>query len=149
MAQFKLDRFTYKYRKNWEAGISYALDDIITVNGNVYYCTSAHTSNADFYFDYLYTFTYPAPYSASDNINAAFDFSAEAGGSNTTVDGTGIQFTVTRTGDKYSVSLVDGGRNYVTKEKFTIPGDQLGGVRVTNDAVVEISTVDNETQNNL
>ena len=61
MAQFKLDRFTYKYRKNWEAGISYALDDIITVNGNVYYCTSAHTSNADFYFDYLYTFTYPAP----------------------------------------------------------------------------------------
>ena len=149
MAQFKLDRFTYKYRKDWEAGISYALDDIITVNGNVYYCTRAHTSNADFYFDYLYTFTYPAPYSASDSINAAFDFSADAGGSNTTVDGTGIQFTVTRTGDKYSVTLTDGGRNYVTKERFTIPGDQLGGVRVTNDAIVEISTVDNETQDNL
>ena len=149
MAQFKLDRFTYKYRNNWTSGVAYALDDIVTVNGNVYYCTRAHTSNEDFYFDFLYDFTYPAPYSASDNINAAFDFSAVAGGENTTVDGTGIQFQILRSGDKYSVTLTDGGRNYVSKEYFKVPGDQLGGVRGVNDAIVTVATVDNVTQNNL
>ena len=80
MAQFKLDRFTYRYRGDWTSGVAYALDDIITVNGNVYFCTKAHTSNEDFYYDFLYNFTYPAPYSASDNVGAAFDFRTEVGG---------------------------------------------------------------------
>ena len=144
MAQFKLERFTYKYRGDWATNTAYALDDIITVDGNVYFCTKAHTSAAEYYTDFLYDFTYPAPYSASDNINDEFEYS-----SNTTVDGTGIAFTVTRSGKNYTVSLTSGGRNYVTKEQFVIPGTQLGGATPDNDATVVIDTVDNETQDNL
>jgi len=145
MAQFKLDRFTYSYAGDWAESTAYKLDDIVTVDGNVYFCTKAHTSNADFYFDFLYDFTYPAPYSASDNINDAFDFSAEVGGQNNTVDGTGLDFTVTRSGKQYTVAIKTngGGRNYVQAETLVVPGDQLGGVRGTNDATVTIATVDN------
>jgi len=143
MAQFKLDRFTYKYRGDWAPDVAYALDDIVTVNGNVYFCTAAHTSQDDFYGDFLYDFTYPEPYSAPNGVDDEFNLSANAGGQNTTVDGTGIDFTVTRSGKKYSVTLVAGGRNYVAKEYFVIPGDQVGGVRGVNDATVTVATVDN------
>jgi len=143
MAQFKLERFTYSYAGDWQPSKAYKLDDIVTVNGNVYFCNKAHTSQGDFYLDFLYDFTYPAPYTAANNIDAEFNFDALVGGEKTTVDGTGIDFTVTRSGKRYSVTLVAGGRNYVTKEYFKIPGDQLGGVRGVNDAVVTIDTIDN------
>jgi len=143
MAQFKLERFTYSYAGDWEPNKAYKLDDIVTVNGNVYFCNKAHTSQTDFYLDFLYEFTYPAPYTAANDIDAEFDFSIDVGGENTTVDGSGLDFTVTRSGNRYSVAIVEGGRNYVTKEYFRIPGDQLGGVRGTNDAIVTIDTIDN------
>tara|TARA_A100001015_G_scaffold309259_1_gene408373 strand:- start:39 stop:6605 length:6567 start_codon:yes stop_codon:yes gene_type:complete len=149
MAQFKLDRFTYRYRGDWTSGVAYALDDIITVNGNVYFCTKAHTSNQDFYYDFLYNFTYPAPYSASDNVGAAFDFRTEVGGAQTTVDGTGALFTIYRAGRNYTVTLTTGGRNFINGDIFTVPGDQLGGDRGTNDATVTVSTVDNEEVDGL
>src|SRR6056300_842838 len=112
MAQFKLERFTYSYAGDWQPSKAYKLDDIVTVNGNVYFCNKAHTSQGDFYLDFLYDFTYPSPYTAANNIDAEFNFDALVGGEKTTVDGTGIDFTVTRSGKRYSVTLVAGGRNY-------------------------------------
>ena len=149
MAQFKLDRFTYSYAGDWAKATPYKLDDIITINGNVYFCTKSHTSQSDFYLDFLYDFTYPAPYSASDNVNDSFNFNVDVGGENNTVDGTGIDFTVTRSGNQYTVTLVTGGRNYVQAETFLIPGDQLGGIRGTHDATVTIATVDNAEIDNV
>ena len=48
MAEFKLDRFKYRWRGNWSASTDYRRDDIVRVNGKSYVCLIAHTSSALF-----------------------------------------------------------------------------------------------------
>ncbi len=48
MAEFKLNRFRYKWRGNWTASIAYNRDDVVLRTGNLYYCTGQHTSTSTF-----------------------------------------------------------------------------------------------------
>jgi hypothetical protein len=48
MAEFKLDRFKYRWRGDWSIGEDYKRDDIVRVNGKSYVCLIAHTSSAAF-----------------------------------------------------------------------------------------------------
>ena len=48
MAEFKLDRFKYRWRNNWASGVEYLRDDIVRLNGKSWVCLIAHTSNTDF-----------------------------------------------------------------------------------------------------
>ena len=48
MAEFKLDRFKYRWRGNWAASTDYKRDDIVRINGKSYVCRAAHTSSPAF-----------------------------------------------------------------------------------------------------
>ena len=48
MAEFKLDRFKYRWRGDWETDVSYRRDDIVRVNGKSYVCLIGHVSSAVF-----------------------------------------------------------------------------------------------------
>jgi hypothetical protein len=48
MAEFKLDRFKYNWRGDWEAATDYKRDDIVRVNGKSYVCIITHTSDSIF-----------------------------------------------------------------------------------------------------
>lgn len=48
MAEFKINRFRYNWRGNWQASTNYNRDDVVIRTGNVYYCISQHTSTATF-----------------------------------------------------------------------------------------------------
>jgi hypothetical protein len=48
MAEFKLERFKYRWRGEWSAGNDYLRDDIVRVNGKSYVCLLTHSSNPDF-----------------------------------------------------------------------------------------------------
>lgn len=54
MAEFKLDRFKYRWRGEWEEATSYRRDDIVRVNGKSYVCLVTHTSDSDFEVDLNY-----------------------------------------------------------------------------------------------
>ena len=55
MANFKLDRFKYKWRGAWVPGIRYFLDDVINISGSSYVCIQQHTS-AELFGDDLFNF---------------------------------------------------------------------------------------------
>ena len=48
MAEFKLDRFKYRWRGNWQTATSYRKDDIVLVGGRSYVCLVAHTASSVF-----------------------------------------------------------------------------------------------------
>jgi len=48
MAEFKLDRFKYNWRGEWQPGEEYTRDDIIRINGRSYVCLISHISKAVF-----------------------------------------------------------------------------------------------------
>jgi hypothetical protein len=48
MAEFKLDRFKYRWRGDWETDVSYRRDDIVRINGRSYVCLIGHVSSAIF-----------------------------------------------------------------------------------------------------
>lgn len=48
MAEFKLDRFKYRWRGDWASGTAYRRDDIVRLNGKSWVCLVGHTSNVDF-----------------------------------------------------------------------------------------------------
>ena len=48
MAEFKLDRFKYRWRGDWRSGEDYKRDDVVRVNGKSYVCLIAHSSSAAF-----------------------------------------------------------------------------------------------------
>jgi hypothetical protein len=48
MAEFKLDRFKYDWKGNWQAGAFYKRDDVVRVNGKSYVCVITHTANPAF-----------------------------------------------------------------------------------------------------
>jgi len=142
MAEFKLDRFTYTFQGVWSAARAYRLDDIVVSGGRVYFCTTAHTSSNNFSRDYLYDYTYPAPYTAPNAIDAAFDLDEILPEGVAQNPGSNLEFTITRSGNRYTVTIKEPGISYIPKIAFTITGSQLGGVNGVNDATVTIQTVD-------
>ena len=54
MAEFKLDRFKYRWQGDWVAGTEYRRDDIVRLNGKSYVCLVGHTADADFEVDLNY-----------------------------------------------------------------------------------------------
>lgn len=48
MAEFKLDRFRYTWRGEWQESTVYKKDDIIYNGGKSYVCITAHTSSSNF-----------------------------------------------------------------------------------------------------
>ena len=142
MAEFKLDRFTYTFQGVWSPTTAYRLDDIVVSGGRVYYCTTAHTSSDNFFTDYLYDYTYPAPYTAANNTDAEFTLVTVLPDGVANNPGSNLEFTVTRSGNRYTVAIKEPGIAYIPKIAFTITGSQLGGVNGVNDARVTIETVD-------
>ena len=61
MAEFKLDRFKFRWRGDWQASTDYRRDDIVKVNGKSYVCLIAHTSDALFRTDLLATLPGSSP----------------------------------------------------------------------------------------
>jgi hypothetical protein len=63
-------------------------------------------------------------------------------GINITPAGTGVRFDITRTFTGYTAVVNgSGGANYVVGNRIVIGGNQLNGTLVTNDAVLEVLTV--------
>ena len=59
-------------------------------------------------------------------------------------DGTGAQFTVTRTGSKYYVVLAAAGTNHARLETITLLGSSLGGADATHDITVTVTAVNSQ-----
>lgn len=49
--EFKISRFRYTWKGNWNTDTVYNRDDIVRVGGNTYYCVSQHTAASNFYVD--------------------------------------------------------------------------------------------------
>jgi len=60
-------------------------------------------------------------------------------------DGLNATFNVTRNGEKYYVSVNDGGTGFVRLETVTIDGADIGGVSTTNDLVITVTTINSST----
>jgi len=74
-----------------------------------------------------------APDAQEDYTNPPFTYSGS---------GTGLDFTVTRTGTTYSIIISDGGQNFVNSETIEISGTDLGGQSPDNDLTVTITGVE-------
>jgi hypothetical protein len=48
MAEFKLERFKYNWRGEWQSSTSYKRDDVVRVNGKSYVCVVTHASSPAF-----------------------------------------------------------------------------------------------------
>lgn len=48
MAEFKIERFKYTWKGDWQPSVSYKRDDIVRVNGKSYVCIITHASSATF-----------------------------------------------------------------------------------------------------
>jgi hypothetical protein len=48
MAEFRLERFKYRWRDEWQTGTAYKRDDVVRVNGKSYVCVVTHVSSAVF-----------------------------------------------------------------------------------------------------
>lgn len=48
MANFKIERFKYRWRGTWVPSQEYNRDDVININGSSYVCIQQHTSAVDF-----------------------------------------------------------------------------------------------------
>ena len=65
-------------------------------------------------------------------------------GTNVTPGGTGATFSVDRTDGLYAnLQIVTGGTSYVANTKIKILGSALGGVDVTNDLILKVTSVGN------
>jgi hypothetical protein len=54
---------------------------------------------------------------------------------------TGYEFTVSRSGGVYTVTVVTGGSGFAATDTILVKGSQLGGVDSTNDLTITVSTV--------
>jgi len=52
MAQFKLGRIKFVYQGTWTTGTGYVVDDVVTVGGRTYICTTSNTASATFATDF-------------------------------------------------------------------------------------------------
>jgi hypothetical protein len=48
MAEFKINRFRYRWRGNWNSSTTYNRDDVVLRTGTIYYCVTQHTSTSTF-----------------------------------------------------------------------------------------------------
>ena len=53
MAEFKIDRIRFRWTGVWSASKQYIKDDIVSYGGKTFVCLNGHTSDPDFYIDYL------------------------------------------------------------------------------------------------
>jgi len=53
MAEFKIDRIRFRWTGNWQTAKQYIKDDIVAYGGKTFVCLNGHTSDPDFYIDYL------------------------------------------------------------------------------------------------
>jgi len=53
MAEFKIDRIRFRWTGTWQASKQYIKDDIVSYGGKTFVCLNGHTSDPDFYIDYL------------------------------------------------------------------------------------------------
>ena len=53
MAEFKIDRIRFRWTGPWQASKQYIKDDIVSYGGKTFVCLNGHTSDPDFYIDYL------------------------------------------------------------------------------------------------
>ena len=53
MAEFKLDRIRFRWKGPWLTSTQYIKDDIVSYGGKTFVCLNGHTSDPDFYIDYL------------------------------------------------------------------------------------------------
>ena len=51
MAEFLLGRIKFVWKNEWSSSVAYVKDDVVRYGGKVYICTTAHTSQSDFYTD--------------------------------------------------------------------------------------------------
>lgn len=54
---------------------------------------------------------------------------------------TGYEYTVSRSGGTYTVTVVTGGSGFAATDTILVKGSQLGGVDTTNDLTITVSTV--------
>jgi len=95
----------------WVTATSYSLDDVVTEGGNVYYCTTAHTSSAAFATDsanWSSAITHPADAPNHFQAGATALFAKEVSG------GWSIRTTGNWRGDWAIQRSVDGGVNWST-----------------------------------
>ena len=48
MAEFKLDRFKYNWKGEWNTATVYNRDDVVRVKGKTYVCLEGHTAATEF-----------------------------------------------------------------------------------------------------
>ena len=63
----------------------------------------------------------------------------------TSSDGTGLTFDVTKNGEKYVLSINNAGSNYSRLDTVTIDGSDVGGATGTNDITITLTTVNSAT----
>ena len=72
-------------------------------------------------------------------------------GSGDTFDGSPInaEFNIVRTGAVYGATVTTGGAGYKTGDKITILGTALGGTSPTNDLIITVSTVSDDSTSSI
>ena len=60
MAEFKLGRIRFVWKGAWVTGTTYYKDDVVAFGGKVYICVEGHSSDADFFTDFLATVFFAA-----------------------------------------------------------------------------------------
>ena len=89
----------------------------------------------------------------SDTTETYTNLTAGAG-TGTVVEDDGLvpieaTFNVTKIGRNYTISVVDAGAGYEFGQELTIPGDQLGGISPTNDLLIVVTEVSNDSTNSI
>jgi len=72
-------------------------------------------------------------------------------GTGETIDVTpvGAEFTVVKTGRKYTVTLTEGGAGYAVDDILTITGSDVGGIANEHDITLRVLTVSNDSTNSI
>jgi len=72
-------------------------------------------------------------------------------GTGTTIEVTpaAAQFTVTKTGRRYSIALSSGGAGYAVGDIITIDGADVGGISLENDIVITVTNISDDSTNSI
>ena len=88
--------------------------------------------------------------------NTTFEFTDIEGSAGTgdveTQDGlvaTNATFDITKNGLNYEVTITDGGLGYAVGDTITILGSVLGGEDVTNDCIIKVASVTDDSSNSI
>lgn len=61
----------------------------------------------------------------------------------------GAEFTVVKTGRKYTVTITNGGAGYAVDDILTILGSQVGGIDNEHDITLKVTSVSNDSTNSI